>query len=161
MEHAKHIIRAVLLLVVIIVVFVLARHFAIPETFGMYGHFRAASVADHASLAPVHGDIGACADCHDEVAEALAEGKHLSVSCEVCHAPLSVHVRADEKVGDMPVHRTVELCARCHQRLVARPKDFPQVVLADHVAERGGEMAEGICLECHDAHDPIEAAADE
>lgn len=161
MEHTKHIIRAVLLLVLIALAFVLVRYFAIPETFGEYGHYRAGSVVDHAAPVPVHGDVGACAECHDEVAEALSEGKHLSVSCEVCHAPLSVHIGADEKVGDMPVHRTVELCGWCHQRLVARPKDFPQVVFADHVVERGGEMAQGICLECHDAHNPIEAATDE
>jgi hypothetical protein len=156
MEHAKHIIRAVLLLVMIGIVFVLVRHFAIPETFGMYGHYRAASIAEHADRILIHGAPGACAQCHDEQAEAASEGKHGSVSCEVCHAPLGSHIEADEKVADMPVNRTTRLCGWCHQRLVSRPKDFPQVNLSDHVIEKGGEPAEAVCLECHDAHNPSE-----
>ena len=156
MEHAKHIIRAVLLLVVLMVVFVFVRHFAVPESFGMYGHYRFDSIADFAAQAAVHGAPGACADCHDEQAETLSGGKHGSVSCEVCHAPLGVHVEGGEQVAEMPVDRSYALCAVCHERLAARPKGFPQVVLSDHVSENGAEMSERVCLECHDAHNPIE-----
>ena len=156
MEHAKHIIRAVLLLLLVAVVFVLVRHFAIPETFGAYGHYRFGNVAEHAAVNPIHGASGACADCHDQEAEVLSDGKHHSVSCEVCHAPLGTHVVGDEQVAEMPVHRSYLLCARCHHRLAARPKDFPQVVLTEHVTEAGAEMTETVCSECHDAHNPGE-----
>jgi len=162
MEHTKHIIRAVLLLIVAAVSFVIIRHFLIPETFGAYGHFRAASVTEHAAPAPVHGGVEACADCHDEPSDVWSAGKHVTVSCEVCHAPLGVHVRDEEQVAAMPVDKTFRLCGRCHERLVARRTDFPQVVLRDHVRENGvglatdDEMKEGVCLECHNAHNPSE-----
>ena len=89
-----------------------------------------------------------------------AEGKHATVSCEVCHAPLGEfanHGEVMEEARQMPVDRSFKLCGRCHQRLVARPATFPQVVLEDHVAERGADMtSEGVCLDCHDAHNPSE-----
>jgi hypothetical protein len=165
MEHTKHIIRAMLLLVVAAVLFVCVRHFMIPESFGAYGHYRYDSVAEFTAYSPVHGTTGICADCHDEQGESLSDGKHSSVACETCHAPLSTHVATDvetggmkkkDKGGDMVVRRSYELCAWCHQRLEARPKEFPQVVIRDHVSEKGEEMAEGVCLECHDVHNPSE-----
>ena len=156
MEHAKHIIRAVFLLLLIAVAFVLVRHFLLPKTFGMHGHYRFASVAEHASRPAAHGGPEACGGCHEHAdeMETLSAGKHVAVSCEACHAPLGTHVTNKQRVSDMSVHRSFKLCARCHRRLVARPKGFPQVVLPDHVIENGEEMTEAICLECHDAHDP-------
>jgi hypothetical protein len=156
MEHAKHIIRAVLLLLVSTAVFVVVRHFAIPESYGAHGPYRFDSVAEFAAQSPVHGPPGACTDCHDDEAETVSGGKHGSVSCEVCHAPLGNHVRDGEKFADMPARRSYTLCGLCHRRLAARPKDFPQVVLMDHVREKGGDMSETACLECHDAHNPSE-----
>ncbi len=155
MEHAKHIVRVVLLLVSGAVAFVVVRHFAIPKSFGAYGSYRFDSVAEHASRPPVHGARGACRDCHEEQADTVAEGAHRSVNCEVCHAPLDVHVRGDEVVGQMPARRSKDLCAWCHEYLVARPKELPQVVIADHVGEQGLEVSENVCWECHeDAHNP-------
>ena len=156
MEHTKHIIRAVLLLVVAAVLFVFVRHFAIPESFGDYGHFRASSVDEYSTKVALHGAPGDCTDCHDEEAAAHSLGKHGSVPCEVCHGPLGVHVEDEQRVAAMPINPSVELCGWCHHRLVARPKTFPQVVFRDHVLEKGGEMTEVICLECHDAHNPSE-----
>lgn len=156
MEHAKHIIRAVLLLVLAAVGFVLVRHFAYPNSFGRFGHYRFDNVAEHASKELEHGAPGVCNDCHADEAKKKAEGKHVSVSCELCHGPLSVHVKADAKVGEMPVDRSVKLCGYCHQRLDARRSDFPQVVLASHALEKGAPTAETACLECHNAHKPNE-----
>ena len=156
MEHSKHIIRAVLLLVVIAIVFVVTRHFLIPESFGDYGHFRADSVVEFAAKSPVHGGSESCAECHADEVSFVAEEEHRSISCEVCHAPVATHAAAGEKIADMPVHRTTALCGWCHQRLAARPTTFPQVTFVEHVTDKGGELSEGICLECHDAHDPTE-----
>ncbi len=156
MEHSKHIIRAVLLLVLITMAFVLVRNFAIPASFGKYGHYRPDSVREYADSPTRHGGPDGCIACHDEQGATLSAGGHSSVSCEVCHAPLADHVEDDAKVADMPVNRSVDLCAWCHQRLVARPKDFPQVVLLDHVAEADADMHDEVCLDCHDAHNPME-----
>lgn len=156
MEHTKHIIRAVLLLVVIAVLFVVVRDLAVPETFGMYGHYRFGSVAEYVAQIPYHGGSASCTECHDEEAEAQADGKHGTVPCASCHAPQGTHIQNDEVVAPMLVDRSYRLCATCHQYLLARPKSFPQVVLPNHVVELGGEMSEAICLECHDAHNPSE-----
>lgn len=156
MEHTKHIIRAVLILVVAAVVFVFARHFLYPASFGEHGQFRFDSVAEHASPAPRHGFPGACLDCHDEQGAALSEGKHGSVDCEVCHATLSSHVKEDKRVAAMRVNGSVEMCGWCHERLAARPVNHPQVVIDEHVKEKGEVMREKVCLECHDAHNPSE-----
>jgi hypothetical protein len=166
MEHAKHIIRAVLLLVLVATVFVVARDFATPEGFGSHGthnKFRLGSVAEYAAQKPMHGAPGACAGAchaHDNQVATVSGGKHASVQCEVCHAPLyareSEHVKAGEKVADMPMRRSHTLCGWCHERLAARPEKFPQVVLVEHVTEKGEEMSENVCLECHDAHNPSE-----
>lgn len=156
MEHAKHIIRAVLLLVSAAVLFVLVRHVLIPESFGDYGHYRYDSVAEYASKEAKHGAPDACADCHDEEAEARAAGKHATVSCEVCHAPLATHVSDDEKTAPMAVRRSTELCGWCHEKLVARPAAIPQVHMTKHVIENDGDLTETACLECHNAHNPSE-----
>jgi len=156
MEHAKHIIRAVLLLVLAAVLFILVRHVLIPKTFGEYGHFRYASVAEYASQQPMHGAPDACLECHDEEAKARAAGKHATVSCEVCHAPLATHVVSDEKFAPMAVRRTTQLCGWCHEKLVARPATMPQVHMINHVIEKDGELTETACLECHNAHNPSE-----
>ncbi len=163
MEHAKHIVRAVLLLVVVVLTLIVARHFAIPKSFGLYGAYRYDNVAEHAALSPVHGAPDACVHCHEEQAEARSEGKqsddeigHSSVSCEVCHAPLAGHVEGTEWTAKMPVLKKNSLCLRCHERLDARPKDFPQVVLSEHLEGQDVALSEGVCLECHNAHNPYE-----
>jgi nitrate reductase cytochrome c-type subunit len=56
----------------------------------------------------------------------------------------------------MPINRSTALCLRCHQRLTARPKEFPQIDSPAHVTDKGAEFAADICLECHDAHNPSE-----
>ena len=155
MEHTKHIARAVLLLVVLLIVSGFAGHFARPQTFGTYGAYRFTSVAEHAALEPMHGARGECADCHKEQAETLGKGKHAAVSCEVCHAPLGTHVKNGERIGQMRTQRSYELCGKCHERLAARPKDFPQVVMYEHVAKSGLKLTDQICWECHEnAHNP-------
>jgi hypothetical protein len=156
MEHSKHIIRAVLLLIAFAVVFVIVRHFLVPSSFGDYGHYRADSIVEFAAKTPMHGGPASCTECHADEVDFVSAEEHGSVSCEVCHALLATHAAGGEKTADMAVRRTTALCAWCHQRLAARPATFPQIVLIEHVTDKGGELSDGICLECHDAHDPIE-----
>lgn len=160
MEHAKHILRAVLLVTLTGLVFVFVRHFAQPASFGEHGHYRYDSVGEHRSAEIVHGPGGSCDGCHEDQAVMQAAAGHASVSCQVCHDTPASHVGDDGKTGVMPVDRSDRLCRLCHEQLVARPSDFPQVPLViggeDHVTENGGEWNEATCLECHDAHDPSE-----
>ena len=152
MEHARHVFRALLVLVVIVVAISLGRGFLIPRSFGLHGPYRADNVAEQMAVRPPqHAGPEACAACHAAQAEKRLAGSHKAVSCEVCHAPLALHVTAGKKAEAMPVDRSFTLCARCHRRILGRPEKFPQVVLEQHVQ---GPVQGQVCLDCHDAHSP-------
>jgi len=151
MEHTKHIWRVAILLAVLLVVVVLVRHAMIPDSFGEMGFFRSTALDEFMDKEPEHGAPGACAECHDDIADAKSAGAHAAVQCEVCHAPLSTHVRDDEKVADMAVNRSYRLCAMCHMALRARPADMVQIDLIEHLELAPDEaIPVEACLECHD-----------
>ena len=152
MEHGKHVFRIVILVAVLLAVVLLARGFLVPKTYGLYGRYRGANVAQQMDARPVlHGGAAACAECHSDQAGKRASGAHKSVSCEICHAPLGAHVLADGSVVKPPIDRSFTLCARCHRKVAARPAGFPQVDLDQHV---NGPVEGKVCLECHDPHSP-------
>jgi len=154
-EHTKHIWRAVILLLAFAVLAVIGRHFLVPETFGEHGFYRYASLAEFMSKPLVHGGAESCTPCHQEIASAKQTGKHASVSCEVCHAPLAVHASGEEKIADMPVDRSVRLCSTCHLRLIARPETMPQIDLHEHLElERSEPVPDMVCGLCHPPHAP-------
>lgn len=156
MEHARHVFRALLVLGVVIAAVSIGRGFLVPRSYGLYGPYRADNVAEQMEVrAPRHAGVAACAACHPAQAGKRAAGRHATVSCEVCHGPLSRHVSAGKRSAAMPVDRSFVLCARCHRRITGRPETFPQVVLDRHVADQGGGAVEGkVCLDCHDPHSP-------
>ncbi len=152
MEHARHVFRIALLVVVILAVVLLARGLLVPKSYGLYGRFRGANVAEQMNARPVlHAGAAACADCHDDQAKKRAAGAHRNVSCEICHAPLGAHVKADGSIVKPPIDRSFTLCARCHRKVDGRPAKFPQVNLEQHV---NGPVEGKVCLQCHDPHSP-------
>ena len=155
MEHTKHLWRAVLILVVIAIGGVVGRHFMIPESFGKEGHYRYDSLLGFMEKSPVHGAPGSCAKCHADQQKSNASGRHAGISCETCHAPLTTHAANGEKIGDMLVDKSYGLCLRCHEKLEARPKEFSQVMLKEHLSELGlAKIPDKICKVCHDPHNP-------
>ena len=68
---------------------------------------------------------------------------------------LYANLEEGEKIADMPVRRTRELCELCHRRLDARPAGFAQVDVREHVTEMGGEFTDDACSQCHEPHSPI------
>ncbi len=152
MEHARHVFRVLLVLLLVLVVVVIGRSFLVPKTFGDYGHYRHANVAEQmAARPPLHGGARSCADCHDDRFQALTKGSHAQVSCEVCHGPLGKHVKDGDVVAKMAIDRSPKLCGYCHRKIDGRPPKFPQVVFEKHVD--GGLGPKG-CLDCHDPHSP-------
>lgn len=152
MENTKHIWRAVILLLILLVAVVLGRQFLIPESFGEMGFYRGKALEEFMAKEMEHGPPGSCAECHDDVAEAKAAGGHARVQCEVCHAPLSTHVRDGDTVAEMAINRSYLLCARCHQHLTARPAEMTQINLAEHLELGPGDVIpDDACLDCHDA----------
>ena len=152
MEHARHVFRIVVLVALVLAVVLLARGFLVPKTYGLYGRFRGANVAEQMNLrTPLYAGAAACADCHSDPAAKRSAGAHKNVNCEVCHAALGAHVKADGTVVAPPVDRSFTLCARCHRKVAGRPARFPQVDLDQHV----NAPVEGkVCLQCHDPHSP-------
>jgi predicted CXXCH cytochrome family protein len=155
LAHAKHVVRAALILLVFLVVLVLGRSAFVPPSWGEYGSYRASSVPELMAKPVIHGGRTACASCHPDEHDTVLGGGHARVQCEICHAPLAVHAANEEKIADMPVRRAAELCLGCHQRLAARPRAFPQIEPATHLEENGAEPGQEACVECHDPHEPL------
>lgn len=157
MEHARHVFRALLVLLVVIVAVSLGRGHLKPKSYGAFGSYRGDNVAEQANVRPPqHGGVASCAACHGAQAQKRAAGKHATVSCEVCHGPLAIHASGGKRFAAMPIDPSFTLCARCHRKILGRPEKFPQVVLDQHVQEQGGSLpVQGrACLDCHDPHSP-------
>jgi hypothetical protein len=157
LEHSKHVVRAALMLLVVIVALVLGRSLFVPPTWGESGWYRGASPLEHRDMPVRHGGDTAREMCHSEQSEIHIEGVHHSVRCELCHAPVAVHVDMEEgeKLADMPTRRSRELCENCHTHLVGRPAEFPQIDPKQHVVDNGGELTADACFDCHDPHSPF------
>jgi hypothetical protein len=157
MEHARHVFRAILVLLVVVAVVAIGRGFLVPRSYGLHGPYRADNVQEQMDVrAPRHGGVASCAACHAVQAGRRAAGAHRAVSCEICHGPLSRHVAEGKRTTAMPVDRSYLLCARCHRKVLARPEKFPQVVLEQHLVDQGasGPVEGKVCLDCHDPHSP-------
>ncbi len=152
MEHARHVFRVALVLIVGLAAVTIARGFAVPKSYGMYGPYRYDNVIEQMNVrVPAHRGPAACGECHEDQFKMRAAGAHRNVSCEICHGPLLNHVKEDGSVEAPIVDRSYTLCARCHRKIDGRPAKFPQVVLEQHV---NGPVEGKVCLDCHDPHSP-------
>ncbi|MDX8403738.1 MAG: hypothetical protein R8K54_04945 [Mariprofundaceae bacterium] len=128
-----------------IIVAVVAREYFTTDSFGIYGHYRANSVPEIASLTPTFQGEKSCNQCHVERHAMWSQGRHQSVSCENCHGAAGNHPLS----GKLPIPiDTVKLCAACHEAMPARPAHHPQVVIKEHAADQA-------CIECHNPHSPL------
>lgn len=170
MEHTKHIWRAVLIIVLIIAGYVViraaAQHILLPS-FGEFGPYRGDALREEMAVAVQHGDgVETCAACHEDRVADFMDGAHASINCETCHAPVRAHIEFDdveaflanpddfEWYNEMEVQQAKDLCIRCHESQGAKPHDFPQIVILEHLEEMEAENSADVCLDCHDAHGP-------
>lgn len=145
-RESEHLYRLALAFVAGLTLFLIARSFLVPRSFGQYGHFRGDALSE-IRLQPVKfGGHQSCETCHPDVAELKSKGKHVAVNCESCHGALAAH--ADDPGTIVPPKLdTAVLCSTCHEANSAKPKWFKQVVSADHSA--------GLpCATCHQPHTP-------
>lgn len=145
-QDATHLGRVAVVFAFALIAFILLRQVLVPADFGRYGHFRAGALDDNSQRPLRYAGQQACALCHEPVVTLRSQGKHAGVACEACHGPAFRHT---ELMGDAKPARPVvaKLCRRCHEADAAKPKKFPQVVLAEH---GGGE----VCNACHQPHKP-------
>jgi hypothetical protein len=154
--HAKHVFRLIALLVIAIVALVLGRGLFVPETWGAYGSYRGANVAQQMAQPVIRGGDASCRACHEKEYDAKLGGAHATVRCESCHGPVTEHAREGEKVAEMPKPSDNVACLWCHEELESRPTDFPQVDPRAHVKRMGEDWTDHVCLECHLPHEPSE-----
>jgi hypothetical protein len=84
-RDAGHLFRFAGLFVLAFLVFMGLRYFAVPKTFGQYGHYRAAAIDDIKAHPAKFAGHEACETCHSDIAEKKSHGKHAHVNCEACH----------------------------------------------------------------------------
>jgi hypothetical protein len=141
-----HLIRMAVLFVVGIAAFLIMRWALVPADFGLLGHYRAGAVQDNMNRPVKFAGQAVCVECHTDVAEIRAKGRHAKVSCESCHGALGAH--AADPNGVKPKRPDPrKTCVICHTASISKPKTFPQVVPAEHAPE-------GSCAECHVVHNP-------
>jgi cytochrome c553 len=145
----KHVVRLLSLMAAVLVIAGFAKWLFTPDSFYQFGHYRASSVTEIASLEPVYQSASYCQGCHTERHAQWSASNHKSVTCETCHGPAKGHPQN----GKLPIPAdSVRLCALCHEATAGRPPTQPQVQIAEHSA---GQQ----CVVCHNAHSPKIAAA--
>lgn len=142
----QHVLRMAGVFVAGVVLFLLWRSWMVPEDFGVYGHYRAGAIAEAASRTPAFAGQGSCIDCHSDVQQVRATGRHAQVSCEACHGPLGVHARGETDIAPIrPSNRGV--CLSCHIARPGMPVSFPKIIVNEH-------SESGPCTDCHKSHAP-------
>jgi DnaJ-class molecular chaperone len=131
-----------------ILLFLIARHLLLPDSFGKTGHFRLNSIVENQSRPLNYADKKACSECHGDKSTALQSDVHSTLTCEVCHGPASDHIANPGKVKlDLPDQR--EFCGLCHAYNPSRGKVIQQVDITVHNINHK-------CVECHNPHAPWE-----
>ena len=135
------------LFAVFVILFLIARHFLIPESFGEFGHYRADAIGEIAEL-PVHyAGKEVCIDCHDIEAEQISSDRHSGLSCEVCHGPNAKHADDYEIMEFLIKDGSRESCGRCHGLNSARKIEAViQIDIREHHPEKEN------CIDCHNPH---------
>jgi len=138
--------RILLLFIAFIGLFLLVRHFLIPDTFGQYGHYRGDSLEENKSRKTVFANREDCFTCHTEIQEKLEGEMHAGLSCLICHGPGGAHVE-DPQLGNIEKESGREFCGRCHDTNPARSTDLVyQVDIHTHHPEKTD------CIDCHNPH---------
>jgi cytochrome c553 len=157
MKDINHLIRAGGLALLVIVGFTIVRFLALPESWGIYGHYRADAVAEEMAYEPVYQGADSCKECHAKRYKKWDSGKHRVVNCENCHGPGKEPATKPKTKckKDITINRTNDLCIRCHLKLPARPHDFPdiphpQIDVEKHMKGKGKIS----CFKCHNPHHP-------
>jgi hypothetical protein len=145
-QDAGHLFRLAAVFLGVFLAFLALRGLLVPHSFGQYGHYRGDAIKEIAALPVSYAGHQVCEGCHTEVLEVKSKGVHKGVACESCHGPQAKH--ADDPAAVQPEKLdTAVLCVRCHAANPSKPKNFPQVVAAEH---SGGEA----CSTCHQPHSP-------
>jgi hypothetical protein len=141
--------RLALAFAIFISLFLVLRHFLVPDTFGEYGHYRGASLIDNAQPEIHYAGQQSCFQCHQEIEDKKAQDVHSEIHCETCHGHGQKHV-ISSKSADILKPAGREFCGLCHTLNAAKQKSaIFQIDLNKHNIGKN-------CIECHNPHQPWE-----
>ena len=143
----KQLTRLFLVFLVFISLFLVARHFLVPESFGKYGHYRADALKDNQAHEIKYVDKSECANCHFAEDSLKSTGAHKNLNCQACHGPGNLHIEdPTTNVLIKPTERA--FCGKCHSKNAARSeKNIKQQDISKHNVDNK-------CVECHNPHNP-------
>lgn len=131
---------------IFIFLFLVIRHFLIPDSFGQFGHYRGDALKENADIEQIYTTKEACFDCHADIQEMLEADVHSEISCLSCHGPGLEHGNNPE-ADNIEKEGSREFCGRCHGINPARPADMIfQIDIQEHHSERKN------CIDCHNPH---------
>ena len=159
----KHIRRLITLLVILAVIFIGGKIIFHPKSFGVYGHYRAASVEEIAAANPTYLNPDSFSADYPKEYETWSTGIHKVVKCQICHIAVGNSLNTASFSADTPHSATMalpmpsdsrKLCVKCHEKIAGRPDFMPQIEVTSHAGERQ-------CTACHNPHSPLLSPAGE
>ena len=153
------------LLIVLLSIVVLAggallfKNILIPDSFGIYGYYRADAISE-AALVPIrHWTNISCFKCHPYEAKIHKTGQHQTISCEFCHGTYADHVENEKKIGTLPVKKEKEittLCLKCHNTEIKARKEevIKTIAMPNHLKDQNVKLTHN-CNQCHHVHAPL------
>jgi hypothetical protein len=139
--------RLAIAFAVFISLFLVLRHFLVPDTFGEYGFYRGASLTDNAKPEIHYSGQLACFECHQDIEDLKKQDVHSELHCETCHGPGQKHVLSGV-AEDILKPSEREFCGLCHSMNAAKQKSAVfQIDLSKHNVGKN-------CIECHNPHQP-------
>ncbi len=157
--YNSHVKRIVLGLLGAAVFGFLFKTLLLPESYGVYGRYRADAIEEEANGEIRHWTNASCFPCHQREAGFHSKGNHKTISCEFCHGAYADHITDGKKTAALPVKTKDELkvlCLRCHNRAIkARPGEVIKTIAMPEHLEIKKVKVTHTCNQCHYVHAPL------
>ena len=143
----KQITRLLIAFALFVGLFLVARHFLVPASFGVYGHYRADALKENTLHDMKYVDTNLCKKCHNNIDSVKKNGVHKRINCQTCHGAGNKHID-DPKLNALVKPNGREDCGKCHTINAGHlTTTIKQVNLSKHnVKEK--------CVKCHNPHSP-------
>jgi Cytochrome c554 and c-prime len=145
--------RPLYVLIVLVVLVFIVRHFLVPGDFGigeqgyMYGWHRNSNAEEWKAFKVKYRSEEYCKDCHSDKYSSIMQTPHAIIQCENCHGPAVDHPSDPPKLS---IDRSREQCLRCHF-----PLPYPTSGRSNIRGIDPDKHNPGIeCVMCHNPHKP-------
>ncbi len=159
LSYRKRLLIVLISMMVLAGGFLLFKKLLIPDSFGLYGPYRADAITEAALVPIAHGTNASCLSCHPYEVKMHKKGKHQTISCEFCHGTYATHVADNKKIGTLPMKKGEEmttLCLRCHNTEIKARKEeiIKTIAMPDHLKKQEVKLTHA-CSQCHYVHAPL------